>query len=363
MKVTLSRDLLANALRKVLSVVSSRTTLPVLSNVLLEAEDGKLALTGTDLEVSIRTQVPATVTDAGNLTLLAKKFGQIVSALPAGDVTLETQANQGVSISCKRSFFRVNGLDGAEFPREQESDSAWSFTSTANEFKKILGKVSYAASPDESRQVLNGILVSLRTGILTTAATDSRRLALVEKPLAGENPGEGDVILPPKVVGEIQKIFESEEPLTVQLSEKRIVFKTGDTVVTSKLVEGNYPNYRQVIPGTFGRSIVLPREELVNVLTRVGMVVSETSASVKFKVENAQIVVSASSPEYGESSEPVDVAYEGPGVQLAFNPGFLMEPLKHLECDKVVLQFNDEYSPVALSGDEGFLYILMPMRT
>lgn len=363
MKVTVARDSLASALRKVLSVVSNRTTLPVLSNVLLEAADGKLSLTGTDLEVSIRTELPVTVVTPGSITLLAKKFGQIVNSLPAGEVTLETGENQITSISCKRSFFKVIGLDGAEFPRDNAVQSGWSFTSTAAEFKKILGKVSYAASPDETRQVLNGILLSLRAGILTTAATDSRRLALVEKPLAGENPGEGDVILPPKVVGEIQKIFEGEDGLTVQLSEKRVAFKTADTIVMSRLVEGNYPNYRQVVPTNFARTLVIPREEFISVLNRVSMVISETSGAVKLKVEGTQMVVSASSTEFGESNEPMDVSYEGNPVNLSFNPGFLMDPLKHLECDRIVLQFNDEYSPVSLSGDEGFLYILMPMRS
>jgi DNA polymerase-3 subunit beta len=253
-------------------------------------------------------------------------------------------------------------MDSAEFPREAPLENGWSFTTTCGEFQKILGKVAYAASPDESRRVLNGILLSLRSGMLTTAATDGRRLALVEKALAGSVPGEGDVILPPKVVNEIQKLGEAEKNLTVQLTERKVAFRTDDTVITSKLVDGNYPNYRQVIPGSFGQSVVIPRTEFQTVLNRVSMVVSETSSSVKLKVEKAQVVVSAVSSEFGESSEPLEVSYEGKTLQIAFNPAFLMDPLKHLESDQVRLEFNDEFSPVMISGDEGFVYIIMPMR-
>jgi len=222
--------------------------------------------------------------------------------------------------------------------------------------------VSYAASPDESRRVLNGVLLSLRAGMLTTAATDGRRLALVEKALTESMPGEGDVILPPKAVGEILKLESGDQPLTVQLTERQVSFRAGNTLVSSKLVEGNYPNYRQVIPSTFTHSLVIPRQEFQTVLNRVSMVVSETSASVKIRLEKAAMNVSATSTEFGESSESVEVSYDGRTIQIAFNPAFLLEPLKHLESDQVIMQFNDEYSPISLTGDEGFIYIIMPMR-
>jgi DNA polymerase III subunit beta len=362
MKLTVSKDLLMSALRRVLNVISTRTPLPVLNNVLLETVDDKLVLVGTDLEVSMRTEVPVTVAEPGNATVMAKKFGQIISVLPDGDVLLETDANYHTKISCKKSFFKIVGTDSAEFPRESPMENGWSFTTTCGDFQKLLSKVSYAASPDESRRVLNGILLSMRGGALTAAATDGRRLALIEKPLPGGAPGEGDVILPPKVVSEAQRIGEPSESLTVQLTERRVAFKTGSTLITSKLVDGNYPNYRQVVPAAFAQSVIVPKAELQAVLNRVSMVVSETSASVKLKLEKAQATVSATSSEFGESSEPIEVSYEGKPLQIAFNPGFLIDPLKFLDCEQVVIKFNDEYSPVSIEGDEGFLYIIMPMR-
>lgn len=362
MKLTVAKDQLTAALRRVLNVISTRTTLPVLNNVLLEAADDKLVLTGTDLEVSIRSEIPVKVEEGGTITILAKKFGQIVGSLPDGEVTLAADANHQLSISCKKSFFKIVGMDSAEFPRETAVENGWSFTTTCGDFRKGLEKVSYATSQDENRRVLNGILLSLRGGMQTLAATDGRRLAMIERALPDGVSGEGDVILPPKVVAELQKLGEDKEQLVVQLSERRVAFKTPDTLITSKLVDGNYPNYRQAIPPSFSQNIIIPRSEFQTVLNRVSMVVSETSASVKLKLDKAQMTVSATSSEIGESSEPLEVSYEGKALQIAFNPGFLMDPLKNLDCDHISLDFNDEYSPVKISGDEGFLYIIMPMR-
>jgi len=362
MKVTVEQPVLDTSLKKVLSVVSTRTTLPVLSNVLLEAAEGKLTLTATDLEVCIRIAVNATVEREGATTLPARKFGQIVGALSGDEVVLDTDDNQYTSISCGRSFFRIVGLAEGEFPRDEPLDETWTLCLPAQEVRGILTKVSYATSPDDTRQVLNGILLSMRNGVLTTAATDGRRLALVEKPLVEDSVPDGDTILPPKIVSELAKLVEGEGEMSIKLTESRAVFRQGETLMISKLVEGTYPNYRQVIPSGFAHSAVIPRETFSAVLNRVSMVVSDTSAAVNLELGPAALTVSATSSEFGEGTEPLEVSYDGEPLKIAFNPVFLADPLRHLECDQVVFQFNDEYSPICISGDEGFLYVLMPMR-
>jgi len=362
MKATISQELLSAGLRRVLNIVSTRTTLPALNNVLMECEDGKLVLTTTDLEVCIRTALEADVTEAGATTLPAKKFAQIIGSLPAGDVSLSTDDKELTSISCLKSFFRIVGLADKEFPRDTEFSEEWGFTIPSDELKKSLAKVSYASSTDETRHVLNGILLSLRSGVLTIAATDGRRLALVERTLEGDGLPDGDVILPPKVVTELERTMPAGGDVTVRLSESRAAFSFGTTFVTSKLVEGTYPNYRQVIPAEFTQSIGIPRETFAAVLNRVSMVVTDSSSSARLRLEDGVMAISATSNEFGEAKEPLDVSYEGTPFEIAFNPVFFSDPLRHLECDELLMQFNDEYSPVSIAGDEGFLCVVMPMR-
>lgn len=363
MKTTVSKSALTDVLRKVLNAVSTKTTIPVLNNVLLQADEQGLLLSATDLEVFMRSRAAGVTEREGRTTLPARKFAQIIGALPEGDVTLETNENEQTAISCEKSFFRIVGMESAEFPTEEEVESNWSFTLPAAEFRKILNKVSYAASTDETRHVLNGILLSIRSSVLTTVGTDGRRLALVERALEEGTPGDVDVILPPKLVTELERVLEEDHPLTIQLSESRAAFTVNETRIVSKLVEGSYPNYRQVIPDSFSKSAVFPREVFGAVLNRVAMVVSESSSSVNMELKDTQATLSANSAEVGEGNEAFEISYDGEPVEISFNPLFLMDPLKHLESDQVVLQFNDEYSPVSVSGDEGFLYVIMPMRS
>ena len=362
MKATVSQELFSAGLRRVLNIVSTRTTLPALNNVLMECEEGRIVLTTTDLEVSIRTAVEANVTEAGATTLPAKKFAQIIGSLPNGEIYLDTDEKELTAISCVKSFFRIVGLDAKEFPRDSEFSEEWGFTIPADDLKKSLAKVSYASSTDETRHVLNGILLSMRSGVLTIAATDGRRLALVERTLEGESLPDGDVILPPKVVAELERTMPTGGDVSVKLSESRAAFSFADTFITSKLVEGTYPNYRQVIPANFSQSIGIPRELFAAVLNRVAMVVTESSSSVRLRLESGVVTISATSNELGEAKEPLDVSYEGDPFEIAFNPVFFSDPLRHLECDELIMQFNDEYSPVSIAGDEGFLCVVMPMR-
>ncbi len=363
MKIVILKENLASALRKTISAVNSKSTIPILNNVLLEGDQNGFSVTATDLEISIKTRVEATVEQEGKTTLPARKFSQIINVLPEGEVTLETDDNEQTSISCKRTFFKMPGLNPEEFPEEERVDSNWKFTFPAGEFKKTLAKVSYAVSYDESRYVLNGTLLSFRSGVLTTVATDGRRLALMEQNLHEESLEDFDVILPAKTTAELMKVLEGEDPLEIGLTENQAVFSNSELLITSKLVEGNYPNYRQVIPASFNNSIIVQREEMIGVLNRVAMMISESSTTVNINLADGLMTVSASSAEFGESSEPIDIDYHGEPVNISFNPAFIIEPLRHMDTDQTVFQFNDELSPASISGDEGFLCVVMPMRS
>lgn len=363
MKFTVPTAELLEALRRVLSVVSSRSTLPVLCNVLLTAKDGEVSLTTTDLEVSITTSISAEIEREGQTTLPARKFGQIVGTLSGEKITLDTDENLTTSIASGSAKFKVMGLDAAEFPKEGEFEENRQLTFAKNELGKTLRKIAYAVSTDQTRYVLNGILLSIQDGNFTAVATDGRRLALVERALAeGEAVSGGDVILPIKVVNELQRLLEGEGEVVIRISDARASFQIDKTTVTTKLVEGAYPNYRQVIPSSFNNSVIVPRNSLSEVLNRVSVVVSDSAASVKFSLAENKLVLSASSVEVGEANEPLELSYQGDDVSISFNPSYLRDPLRNLECDEITVRFNDEFKPVVITGDEGFLCVIMPMR-
>ncbi len=363
MRLLVPSKLLNDALKKVLNVVANRTTMAILNNVLLETKDNQLWLTTSDNEITIVTTIDATVEKSGQTTIPAKKFAQIVGTFPDGIVTLDTNDQLITTISCGRALFKIMGLDPASFPKQIEFDGEQEIILQKLELAKNLRKISYAMSNDPSRVVLNGILLSIRDCTMTTVATDGRRLAMVEKVFdSNKNLIDSDIIMPTKVVNELQKLLESEGEIIIKLSQSYVQFIIPGTILTSKLVDGTYPNYRQVIPASFNNSVILPREEFSEVMNRVSMVLNDGSASVKMKLGNDLMILSAMSAEIGEAEEPITVAYVGDPVIINFNPLFIKEPLKNLECDDLTLRFNDEFKPVVILGDEGFLYVIMPMR-
>jgi len=363
MKLTVAREHLQDGLRKVLNVVSSRSTIPVRGNVLLRARGDELTLSTTDLEVSITTRLPATIEREGETTLPARKFGQIANVLAGPEVTLDTDENLATQISCGHATFRLLGLEASEFPTESEFQEDRRFELPAADFGRCLRRIHYAVSADPTRYVLNGIYLSVTEGALTCVATDGRRLALVEKALEdGENVTDGSVILPIKVVNELLRLCDTDADCLVKISDARAAFQVGETILYTKLVEGSFPSYRQVIPQSFKNAVTLPRESFADVLNRVAQVVTDSGASVKLSLQDNECVLSASSSDVGEASEPLEVSYQEEPLHIAFSPNFLREPLKNLDCDELTMRFNDEFKPVVFIGDEGFLYVIMPMR-
>ena len=363
MKFTVTKENLVSAIKRVVNAVSSKITLPALSNILVEAEGDSMILTASDLELSIEARVPAMVFESGATTLPAKKFMQIAGGLPNGDVTIETTDDDQSTLSCQRTYFKIHGLAAENFQKPEEVQEEWTLKLPVLDLVKNLVKVSYAKSTDEDgRRYLNGVLLSVRGDVLTIAATDGRRLALVEKPLEAGTSVDGDIILPSKASIELTRSLDNVGEVTIRVSQSTISFETADVILTSKLIEGTYPNYRQVIPKTFSKNVAIPRAAFGEALSRVSMVVSDSSTSVRLSLKENLLTISANSNEVGEASEPIEIEYTDEPFDISFNPQFVSEPLKYLDCEQLVMQFSDDLSPVALTGDEGFLYIIMPMR-
>jgi len=362
MKIAVTKEALLEGLQRIQNVVSNRATLPVLSNALLEATDSGLRLTTTDLEVSIRCTIEAKVERAGATTLPARRLAAIVRELPSSEVVIDVDAKHAATIRCGASFFKIYGLPQEEFPAFPTFGEAKSFTLKQSELKDGLRKTSYAISSDETRYVLNGILFSLADNKMTLVATDGRRLALFDSDIEFPKSHERDFILPTKAVTELQRLLGETGEVTISTSENLASYELNGAQVVSKLVEGNYPNYRQVIPGEAKERIALEREALLNCVRRVSLLSSDKTSSVRLSFTKNNLDIAANTPEVGEAKESMAINYRGKDLSIAFNPEFLMDPLRNLPNDEVFLELIDEMSPGVVKIQSPFLYVIMPMR-
>jgi DNA polymerase-3 subunit beta len=362
MKFSATKEKLLEGLQQVQNVVSTRTTLPILSNVLLQAKGGEVHLTTTDLDVGVRGAFEASVEKDGATTLPARRLFTIIRELPSSEVSIEVDGKNAASIRSGQSFFKILGLPEEEFPPLPKFDSAKVVTIRQKDLRDGLRKTSYAISTDETRYVLNGLLFSFKENKLTLVATDGRRLAMVDIELEFPKSHEADIIVPTKAVTELGRLLTEDGEVKVSVGSGQIAFDLNNTLLVSKLIEGNYPNYKQVIPTETKERVTLERETFLNSLRRVSLLASDKSNSIKLNFSKNNIDITANTPEVGEAKESLPVSYKGRDFSIAFNPEFLMAPLRALGEDEIFLDLIDEMSPGVLKIQTPFLYVLMPMR-
>jgi DNA polymerase-3 subunit beta len=366
MKITIPKDQIITGLQSVQNVVSTRTTLPILSNVLLKADNGRVEFTATDLDVTVACSVEAKVEKSGATTVPVKKLFGIVRELN-GEIEIETDEKNVTSIRSGGSFFKIHGLSADEFPPLPKFKDDKKVSLTQETIRSMLKKTSFAVSTDESRYVLNGIFISLKEGKMTFVATDGRRLALVDEEVELSEHSTGEFIVPAKAVNELTRLLQATGEVELKFGENQASFalknENGFSVLLiTKLIEGNYPNYRQVIPGEAKERIPLGREELLAALRRAEIMTSEKANSVKMTFGRNTLAITANSPEVGEARETLAVNYKGKEMAIAFNPRYLIDPLAALGEDEVFIELIDELSPGVLKINAPFLYVVMPMR-
>jgi len=375
MKFRINREHFVNGLQQVLNVVGTRATMPILSNVLIQAEEGQLSLTTTNLDLGIRCRVSAEIEQPGGITLPVRKLSTIVRSLPNSEVEVDATSGNQAKITSGGSLFRMMGIGQDEFPPLPSFADQHTFKVAQKDLVKMLRSVSYAQSSDENRYILNGVYFIFDDGKLTLVATDGRRLALVSSEVDGASGDNGGtLILPAKTVAELERLLGQGEQVTITFNERQVAFEIAiseaaegnglvdSTYLVSKIVEGNYPNYKQVIPKETENRIKVERELLAESVQRAAFMTSDKNHSVKLKLSNNLLEISGSSPEYGESHETMAIAYEGPEVQVAFNPAFLLDPLKALPQDEIYFEFKDELSPGVVKTLDSFLCVVMPLR-
>jgi DNA polymerase III subunit beta len=367
MKLLIAKEQILQGLQAVQNVVGSRTTLPILSNVLLQASEGRLELTATDLDVTVSCAVQAQVTIPGSTTIPVKKFFGICRELGHPEIELETDERNVCTLAAGNSFYRINGLAAGDFPPQAQFAEKKHIVVPQEKLRAMLKRTAFAISTDESRYVLNGIYHSLKNHKFTMVSTDGRRLALVEEEVDVGPESEGDFIVPTKAINELSRLLQPSGEVSIRYTDNQVAYtlkaENAPTVlIISKLVEGSYPNYRQVIPTEFKERVTVVREELLQALRRAEIMTSDKSNSVKLAFTKNNLAITANTPEVGEGRESLAINYKGIDVAIAFNPVFLMDPLKALDEDEIYIELNDELSPGVIKTASPFLYVIMPMR-
>lgn len=371
MKFSIEKSAFVNGLQQGINVVSTKIMMPILNNVLIEAVDNTISFTTTNLDLGIRCKVSANVESSGVITLPAKKLATIVRSLPANTVDFELEGSR-VRLSSGSSHFEIMGLPSEDFPALPVCSDNNKHIVSQDEFLRLLKNVSYAQSRDENRYILNGVYFSLESGNLMVVATDGRRLSMMNKALDDESSSQG-VIVPSKTIAEIERLLGQGEKMRFSFDEKQIMFSIsvnedeksgliGDISIVSKVIDGNYPNFKQVIPQVTESRVKLDRQLILESIQRVALVTSENKNSIKLHFSTNTLEISAASAEYGEAHEKLAIVYDGKDVEIAFNPIFLCDPLKVLVQDEVFFEFKDELSPGVFRTLDSFLCVVMPLR-
>jgi DNA polymerase-3 subunit beta len=361
MKISVEKESLLKAIQRVINIISSRSTLPVLGNILFEAENDQLKLTTTDFEIRITTQLKAKIEREGKTTIPAKKIFSLVSRFISNEVVIDCDSDNHIEVVCGTSNFKLNGIATDDFPESIDFSANKELKFKEKDLSRMLEQIVYAVSLDDTRKVLHGVLFSIKENTVTVVATDGKRLALVEKVPESFNGTDGDIIIPLKTALEIKRLMDGGDDVLIKIGDKQISFTTALVNFTSKLIEGTYPNYRQVIPAAFSKGFEINRQMFLAKLELVSLALTDFSSCMIVSFDNNRLSFEASSTT-GEGRDYIEVEYTDSKVDISFNPSFLADPFKHGTADKFKFKFNDGFSPIAIVGDEGFLYVIMPMR-
>ncbi len=371
MKVTVERAQLLKSLGHVHRVVERRNTIPILGNVLVRAENARLSLKATDLDLEVTESLPADVATGGATTVPAHMFYDIVRKLPDGSqIVLDSSGDRAVlSIRAGRSRFTLQTLPESDFPDLAAGDLSHSFSLAAADVKKLIDKTQFAISTEETRYYLNGIYLhaagNAKAGSLRGVATDGHRLAQFDLDLPKGASGMPGVIIPRKTVGEVQRLIENNEAeVGLELSQSKIRFTLGDIVLTSKLIDGTFPDYGRVIPQNNDKQLFVDKKDFEAAVDRVSTISSERGRAVKLSITAGKLVLSVTNPDSGSATEELEIDYDGDALDIGFNSRYLLDIAAQIESEVALLKLADPGSPTLIQDKDskGSLYVLMPMR-
>jgi DNA polymerase-3 subunit beta len=367
MRFTIAREKLQDGLSAVIATVPAKTTLPVLSNILLETNERGIRLSGTDLDMAVSTEVTADVESQGAITVPAKKLAEIVRELPSAPVRMSAVGEQKITLECGRSRFRLLGLPRDEFPTFPVVRFSESWRIKSGELQKLIAHTSFAVSTEESRPILNGVLWELRGDRMRMVATNGHRLAKIDVPVAGQNGRSEDLIIPPKALEQLRRLFPAEEDLEIARGENHLGFRSPLTAVFTRLIEGPYPPYEQVIPRDNDRIALADKNALSQALKRMSVVASDQTHRIRMSFNAGMAKFSVQTPDLGEAQDELPVTYEGDALDIGFNASYLLEILRNMPTDEVRLTFKAPeraatVEPVGWNDPAQYMCLIMPLR-
>ncbi len=362
MKVKVSRESLLKGIQTTYPVVPNRSTLPILSHLLLETHKDALHLIGTDLELGISSTIPAEVQEEGAVAVPAKRLHDLIKELPNIDLSLTAKKNHQMTLECDRALFKIMGLPKEEFPRLPRLENQDSLIIDQGVLQTMLSLTAFAVSHDESRYVLTGILLISKGNWLRLVATDGRRLALIQREALTPSKNDHQAVVPFKAINELHRLLGDGQTVKISLKENQISFDLGNTQIISRLIEGKFPNYEQVIPQESPQKLSISRESLLLAARRISLWTTQDSPSIRFDLKPNQLIVSKQTPEVGEAHEELQADYKGSEFSIGFNPTYLVDVLKTLPDGEVEMELPGPDRPGVIRTKDHYLYIVLPMQ-
>jgi len=366
MRFTISREKLQEGLAAVGPSIPSKTTLPVLANILLETTERGIRLSGTDLDIAVSTEVSADVESAGAITIPAKKLGEIARELPPAPVKIGAIGEQRVTLECGRSKFKLLGLPRDEFPTFPQVRFQESWRVRSGDLQKLISHTSFAVSTEESRPILNGVLWELRPDRMRMVATNGHRLTRMDLPISSSGTA-GDLIVPPKALDQVRRLFPAEEDLEVAQGDNHLGFRSPFTAVFTRLIEGPYPNYEQVIPRDNDRVAISDKVALTSALKRMSIIASDQTHRIRLSFNAGLLRFSVQTPDLGEAQDELPIRFTGDPIDIGFNANYLLEILRFMPTDEVRMTLKAPeraatLEPEGWSDPASYLCLVMPLR-
>ncbi|MBU3959085.1 MAG: DNA polymerase III subunit beta [Candidatus Omnitrophica bacterium] len=361
MRFQVEKEVFLNGIQTVQNVITAKSVLPILSNILIETQQDSIKLIATDLDIGISCVIPVNIQEPGTITLPAKRFSDIVKELPGDNIRVTTKKNNTVVIETESCQFKIIGLPSEEFPKLPEFQDKTVIKLEQSILKHMLHLTCFAVSFDETRYILNGILFKIHKNNLILVATDGKRLAFIEKKLKQGIDQDIQMIVPVKTIQELMRNLKEEGDLSLVLGGSQALFDLGGVMIISRLIEGEFPDYQQVIPPVSEHKIKIDRQQFLLAIKRAALLYTPDYQAVKLELFKDRLVVSKSTPDIGESREEIPVEYPGKEMIIGFNPSYLIDVLKNLQDDTIGFEVADGEKPGVIRID-GYAYIVLPMR-